>query len=179
MSSTLSYLCPARSWSNASEFNEWLYDQAKNEQKRDCPKKPLNDQNLGFDTYILAHPKHASLSRCLCGSKGAHPAGCIRLSEGLYEVPLQWSEGKYTATQIVEGKRKHEIMRTQKMVLCQVEDDTNRWFEVAVLNNDLSYPFDCELIGLQAFQYLDYPSARRRYKSEVATATAKTRKEVA
>jgi hypothetical protein len=40
----------------------------------------------------------------------------------------------------------------------------------AVLQDDLSYPFGCELIGLETFVYADYPSAKRRFKAEIAKA---------
>ena len=175
MSSTLSYLCPARSWSNASEFNEWLYDQAKNEQKRDCPKKPLNDQNLGFDTYILAHPKHASLSRCLCGFEGRPSDNVIQLKDDYSEVPLHWAEGDLTATQIVQGKRKRKVMRSYKLVLCQVEDPRSKWFEVTVLNDDLSYPFDACMLGLKCWAFTDYAKAKKQFNQLIS----KARKEVA
>jgi hypothetical protein len=175
VSSTLSYLCPARSWSNASEFNEWLYDQAKNEQKRDCPKKPLNDQNLGFDTYILAHPKHASLSRCLCGFEGRPSDNVIQLKDDYSEVPLHWAEGDLNATQIVQGKRKRKVMRSYKLVLCQVEDPRSKWFEVTVLNDDLSYPFDACMLGLKCWAFTDYAKAKKQFNKLIS----KARKEVA
>lgn len=154
-----------RTWSNIPEFHRWI-DLAT--EPIEVLKPSIKAQEVGFDTYTLAHPKRASLSRCLCDAESGRIGNVIQLGNEYIEVPLIWVEGKYTAVQIIQGKRKLEVMRSQKLVLCEVEDELNRWFEVALLQDDLSYPFGCELIGLETFVYSNYPSAKRRFKAEIA-----------
>ena len=163
----MSAVTPTRTWSNLPEFHRWI-DQTSEPIK--ALKPSIKAQEVGFDTYTLAHPKRASLSRCLCDTESGRIENVIQLGNEYIEVPLKWVEGKYTAVQIIQGKRNLEVMRSQKLVLCEVEDELNRWFEVAVLQDDLSYPFGCELIGLETFVYADYPSAKRRFKAEIAKA---------
>jgi hypothetical protein len=78
-------------------------------------------------------------------------------------VPLQWSDGHLIATQIVEGKIARKVMRSQKLVLCQVEDESKVWFEVTTLNGDLTYPFNACMIGLICWAFTNYPAAKKQY----------------
>jgi len=168
---------PARAWSNMTEFDEWIEEarQAQNTPGIKLPDSPINGQNLGFNAYTLAHPKHASLSQCLCGFEDRPSDNAIQLKDDYSKVPLHWAEGDLTATQIVQGKRKRKVMRSYKLVLCQVEDPRSKWFEVTVLNDDLSYPFDACMLGLKCWAFTDYAKAKKQFNQLIS----KARKEVA
>ena len=81
-----------------------------------------------------------------------------------------------TATQIIEGKTTKKVMRSQKLVLCKVEDDKRIWFEVAGLGDDLSYPFDSKLIGIRVFPFGSYREAKAQFVSLVNWAECASKK---
>lgn len=163
MSTQIPTNCPTREWSNVSEFEDWLRESESTPPARP-PENSKNGQKLGFDTYVSFNPKHASATRCLCDSEGGQLPNDILLGGQFFNVPLHWSDNKTTATQIVLGKRKRKVMRSHLLVLCQVEDVKNKWFEVAVLNKDLSYPFSASVIGMSCWPFLNYAEAKRQFQ---------------
>lgn len=156
---------PTREWSNATQLNGWL-DEAKNRDPGGSSTSPIsfvNGPKARFGTYLLGPRKSAKTGHCLSVLGACFDDDPILLGDRLIQVPTQWSWGDLTATQIVEGKRKPKVMRSQRLVLCCVEDKSRRWFEVAVLNKDLSYPSDPHLVGLSFFPFADYAAARRQF----------------
>lgn len=125
----------------------------------------IDGQIVAFDSYIQTPKKTSNFAPCLCGSEGGFLENTIRLGRQDFNVPLQWSKDGFTATQIVEGKISKKVMRSQKLVLCQVEDDRRRWFEVSGLMSDLSYPFDASLLGIRVFAFDAYKEAKAQFNS--------------
>ena len=156
-------VCQTRSWSNVKEFHRWL-DKIK-------PLEPsIVSQKVGFDTYLLAPQRTAKTPHCLSVLGGDFSHNNILIDRTIYKVPGQWSCDGLTATQIVEGKIKREVMRSVWLVLCSVEDTSRRWFEVAALLNDLSYPFGEHYLGVRTHAFEDYPSAKKQFKRMISWA---------
>lgn len=158
--------CPTREWSNVSELEDWLRE-AENTPPARPPETAKDGQKLAFDTYLLAPRKSGNSALCLCGIESHFLENVIRLGKLTIEVPFQWSDGHFTATQIVEGKIARKIMRSQKTVLCQVEDDRRKWFEVAVLGDDLDYPFGSHYLNAKCLPFNTYAEAATYFKAAV------------
>lgn len=158
--------CPTREWSNVSEFEDWLRE-AENIPPARPPETAKDGQKLGFDTYLLAPSKSSNSTPILCGIGGDFLDHYFLLDGEITEVPLQWSQNGLSAIQIVEGKISKKMMRSQKLVLCQVEDSRRKWFEVSVLNDDLSYPFNACMLGLRCWAFTDYTLAKRQFNKSV------------
>lgn len=161
--------CLTREWSNVSEFEDWLRE-AENAPPARPPETAKDGQKLGFDTYLLTPSKSANSAPILCGTGDDFLDHYILNDGEITEVPLQWSQGELTATQIVEGKIAKKMMRSQKLVLCQVEDGKRKWFEVTVLNDDLSYPFEACKLALKCWAFTTYPEAKKRFKGLIQKA---------
>jgi hypothetical protein len=161
--------CPTREWSNVSEFEDWLRETENTPQARP-PETAKDGQKLAFDTYLLAPSKSANSAPILCGIGGDFSHLSILIDGEITEVPLQWSQGELTATQIVEGKIAKKIMHSQKIVLCQVEDRERKWFEVTTLNDDLTYPFEACKLALKFWAFETYPEAKKQFKGLIQKA---------
>ena len=163
MSATSPSELPTRSWANLKESHRWL-DNIE-------PLEPrIFSQKVDFDTYLLAPPKTAKTPHCLSTLGGDFSHNHILIDRTFYKVPGQWSYDDLTATQIVEGKIKREVMRSGWLVLCSVEDASRRWFEVATLLDDLIYPFGEHYLGLRTHAFHDYPSAKKQFKRMISWA---------
>ena len=122
-------------------------------------------QIIGHKYYAIKR-RNSDILPCLnSGIDGRFPKNTIRLKGTTHECPSTWTAGSLTATQIIEGKTSQKVMRSQKLVLCEVEDDKRIWFEVAVLFDDLSYPFDSQLVGIRAFPFESYKEAKAQFLS--------------
>jgi hypothetical protein len=123
-------------------------------------------QKLGFDTYILIRSKDSKSAPSLCRVDDKFPDNGIKIGcRDSSPSPLSWTSSSLSAVQVVEGKMKRDVLRSQKVVLCQVEDHRHRWFEVAVLDDRLNYPFGNHLVGLRSFPCKSLKEAKRKFAS--------------
>lgn len=158
---------PTRAWSNMTEFEEWIEEARRAQQPREIKPQEttIDGQKVGFDTYVSICRKHPNFAHCLCSVEDGFVDNYILINGEFAEVPLQWSEGDVTATQTVEGKISKDMMRSQKLVLCKLEERGKSWFEVTVLNDDLTYPFNAYMLGLKCWAFADYIAARKKYNA--------------
>jgi hypothetical protein len=127
----------------------------------------INAQIVGYESYALKSRNSDILPRIDTGVGGHFLSNTIRLRRTDHKCPSIWEEGNITATQIIEGKTNKKLMRSQKLVICKVEDDRRIWFEVAGLRNDLTYPFDSQLVGIRVFPFETYKEAKAKFISLV------------
>jgi hypothetical protein len=127
----------------------------------------INAQIVGYESYALKSRNSDLLPRINSGIDGHFPNNDIRLRRTDHKCPTIWEEGTLTATQIIEGKTNKKMMRSQKLVICKVEDNKRIWFEVAGLLEDLTYPFDSELINVRVFPFETYKEAKAKFVSLV------------
>ena len=91
----------------------------------------------GSISPLLSKPAILTFSPAMnTGMEGHFIKNDIRLGRTKQRCPSTWEEGSLTATQIIEGKTSKKVMRSQKLILCKVEDDRRIWFEVAGLRDD-------------------------------------------
>ena len=133
-------------------------------------------QIMGHKSYAIKSRNSDILAPLDSGMDGRFPKNSIRLRRTDHKCPSTWTEGSLTATQIIEGKTTKKVMRSQKLVLCKVEDDKRIWFEVAGLGDDLSYPFDSKLIGIRVFPFGSYREAKAQFVSLVNWAECASKK---
>ena len=126
-----------------------------------------NAQIVGHESYAIKTRNSDIFTRLDSGAKGGFPKNDIRIKRTDYKCPSSWKQGGVTATQIIEGKTRKKVMRSQKLVICKVEDNRRIWFEVAGLNDDLTYPFDSQLIGIRVFPFETYKEAKAQFVSLV------------
>ena len=123
----------------------------------------MKAQNIGFDTYLLIPQQRGSQSQCLRAMDKHIDDGYMR---GEYKCPCpsEWVCGDTTYTTIAQ-KTDNGIKpyRQHKMVIVAADKGSRRWFELAALNDDLSYPADPNMIGLRAFIYDKLVLAKRHY----------------
>jgi hypothetical protein len=140
----------------------------------------INAQIVGYVSYAIKSRNSDILPRINSGIDGHFRKNTIRLRRTNHKCPSSWEEGSLTATQIIEGKSNKKVMRSQKLALCLVENDRRIWFEVATLRDDLTYPFDSQLIGIRVFPFETYKQAKAKFVSLVnwtkrATKTGKAK----
>ena len=126
-----------------------------------------NAQIVGYQSYAIKSRDSDILPLIDSGIDGRFPKNTIRLRRTDHKCPTIWEEGSITATQIIEGKTSKKVMRSQKLVICKVEDDKRIWFEVAGLRDDLTYPFDSQLVGIRVFSFESYREAKAQFISLV------------
>ena len=127
----------------------------------------INTRIVGYESYAIKSRNSDILPRINIGIDGHFPKNTIRLRRTDHKCPSIWKEGALTATQIIEGKTNKKVMRSQKLALCLVENDRRIWFEVAGLRDDLTYPFDSQLIGVRVFPFETYKEAKAQFVSLV------------
>lgn len=127
----------------------------------------INAQIVGYKSYAIKGRNSDILPPINSGIDGHFPKNTIRLRSTDHKCPSSWEEGTLTATQIIEGKTNKKVMRSQKLVICKVENDRRIWFEVAGLRDDLTYPFDSQLIGVRVFPFETYKEAKAQFVSLV------------
>jgi len=127
----------------------------------------INAQIVGYQHYAIKSRNSDILSRIDSEIDGHFRRNDIRIQSTNHKCPSIWKEGTVTATQIIEGKTSKKVMRSQKLVLCLVENDHRIWFEVAGLRADLTYPFDSKLIGIRVFPFETYKEAKAQFVSLV------------
>lgn len=127
-----------------------------------------NAQIVGYESYAIKSRNSDIFTRIDSGLGGRFAANDIRLGRTNHKCPTIWEEGSLTSTQVIEGKTNKKVMRSQKLVICKVEDDQRIWFEVAALRDDLTYPFDNQLIGIRSFPFGSYKEAKAKFVSLVS-----------
>ena len=136
----------------------------------------INAQIVGYESYALKSRNSDILPRINSGIDGHFPKNTIRLRRTDHKCPSTWKQDSVTATQIIEGKTNKKFLRSQKLVICKVEDDRRIWFEVAGLREDLTYPFDLHLIGVRVFPFESYKEAKAQFVSLVNWTKRATKK---
>ena len=126
-----------------------------------------NAQIVGYQHYAIKNRNSDILSRIDSEIDGHFRDNDIRTRSTNHKCPSIWKEGTVTATQIIEGKTSKKVMRSQKLVLCLVENEHRIWFEVAGLSDDLAYPFEPHLVGIRAFPFGTYKEAKAKFVSLV------------
>ena len=127
----------------------------------------INAQIVGYESYALKSRNSDILPRIDTGVGGHFPKNTIRLRRTDHKCPSAWKDGNITARQIIEGKTNKKVMRSQKLVICKVEDDRRIWFEVAGLSDDLTYPLEPHLVGIRVFPFETYKEAKAKFVSLV------------
>ena len=126
-----------------------------------------NAQIREYQSFAIKTRNSDIFTRMNTGMESHFIKNDIRLGRTKQRCPSTWEEGSLTATQIVEGKTSKKVMRSQKLILCKVEDDRRIWFEVAGLRDDLTYPFDSKLIGIRVFPFNTFKEAKAKFVSLV------------
>jgi hypothetical protein len=126
-----------------------------------------NAQIVGYQHYAIKNRNSNILSRIDSDIDGHFRDNDIRIRGTNHECPSIWKEGPVTATQIIEGKTSRKVMRSQKLVLCLVENEHRIWFEVAGLSDDLTYPLEPHLVGIRVFPFEAYKEAKAQFVSLV------------